>query len=235
MRDRAILVSDDPTQSSITLNITGTVKQTIKVEPFAAIMLQGFQGDTIKQNVTISAVEDQTFKITGISTTLDDKIKPKVKTIQKGKAYRLEVQTRGELDEDFKGKVLLTTDYQRKPKIEIDVIGKVQKEVQVAPEYFFFGIIDRSKDTVDPKSLQRTVLINSARGKDLQIEKVESTVDWIAIETITEKEGERYKLVITLRKDQLPKAGFREKINLHTTANKKSEASFIIIDGKVIN
>jgi hypothetical protein len=229
-------MSDDPQQPKVTLSISGSVKQYITVEPVPSISLQGFDGEKIEQVATIkAAAEAQPFKITGITSNVDDKIKYKIKNIRDGQEYQLQVETRDGLKEHFKGKMFVTTDYQKKPKNEIVVSGRLQKEVQVSPEYVYFGIIDRNKESFDPKSLERTVLINSARGKDIKIEKIESPVGWVTTNIVTEKEGEQYKLIITLLKDQLPKETFREKINLRILSNKKAEESFIIIGGKVIN
>ena len=174
----------------------------------------------------------QSFEITDITTDIEDKIKYKLKTIQKGEKYSLEIKTRSGIKEPFRGKVVLKTSSQKKPEIALFVTGKLQKEVKVSPEYLYFGIIDPSKETIDPKNLERTVMINRIEGGGLTIDKIEPSSHWIT--TKTEAKGEKYSIVITLDKDKLPKGKFREKVTIHTKYNEKFESATVIIEGKVI-
>lgn len=196
-------------------------------------MLRGHYGDTIKENVTITSTEKQPFKITEITSNIEDKIDYKLRTIREGQEYCLEIKTRSGIKEFFKGKVLLKTDNQKKPELDIYVQGKVKKEVKVAPVYLYFGIIDAGKKVIDPQSLQRTALVSSIRGDDLSIKQIEISSNWIATEIGTIKKGKEYSIVIKLDKDKLPKGEFREKVTIHAAYAKRSETARIIIEGKV--
>jgi len=72
-------------------------------------MLKGYAGDKIKMKLTITSLEEQPLKITNITSTVDDKIKYKLKNIQKGKEYSLEIKTRSGIKESFTGKLVLRT------------------------------------------------------------------------------------------------------------------------------
>jgi len=208
------------------------VKLYFFVEPSFRVRLQGKYGDKIKKGVTISSLVGQSFEITDITTNIEDKIKYKLKTIQKGKKYSLEIKTLSGIKEPFQGKVVLKTNSQKKPEIELFVTGILQKEIKVSPEYLYFGIIDTSKETIDPKNLERTVMINRIGGDSLTIDKIEPSAHWITSKT--EAKGEKHSVVITLDKDKLPKGKFREKVTIHTKYNKKFESAIVIIEGKVI-
>ena len=82
---------------------------------------------------------------------------------------------------------MLATNIQKKPEIELFVIGKLEKELKVAPPYLYFGIIDTNKEVIDSKSLKRTVLVSRVRGDGLSIEKIEPSVNWVATEIETQK------------------------------------------------
>ena len=82
------------------------------------------------------------------------------------------------------GQIRLKTNSQKKPIIELTVIGLVQKEITAAPQYLYFGVIDTSIKSSDPKRLTRTVQISRARGNAFTIEKVESNPDHIKTEVV---------------------------------------------------
>jgi len=105
--------------------------------------------------------------------------------------------------------------------------------LMVAPGYLYYGIIDTSKEIIDPKSLQRTVMVSNFRGSNLTINEIETSKNWIAAETETNEKGKKHTIVIRLDKDKLPKGKFREKVTIHTKYNKKQGVDTIIIEGKV--
>ena len=234
LNQSATIFSNDPQKPTTKISISGLIKQFISVEPNTRVLLQGYYGDKIVKKVTITSPEERPLKITGITTDIEDKIKYMLKTIEKEKEYSLEIKTRSGIKESFRGKVVLKTNTKEKPEIELFVTGKLQKEAKVSPQYLYFGIIDTSKEVIDPKSLKRTVMVSRVREGGLSIKKIEPSSNWITTEIETHNKGEKYSVVITLDKDKLAKGKFREKVTIHTEYNKKSETATIIIDGKVI-
>ena len=228
----ATIFSNDPRNPKTKISISGIIKLYFLIDPSSRVRFQGLHVDKVKKDVTITSLVGESFEITEITTNIKDKIDYTLNTIQKNEKYSLEIKTRSGLKEPFHGKVVLKTNSQKKPEIEISVTAQLQKEVKVSPEYLFFGIIDTSKKTIDPKNLERTVMINSIKEDDLTIEKIEPSSNWISTKT-EEKRGE-YSIVITLDKDKLPKGKFREKITIRTKYNKKFESATVIIEGKVI-
>ena len=197
-------------------------------------MLKGYAGDKIKKKLTITSLEEHPFKITDITSTVEDKIKYKLKTVEKGKAYSLEIKTRKGMKESFQGKVVLKTNSQKKPQLDISIIARVQSEVMVAPQFVHFGVIDTSKEVIDPNSLKRTIMVSSARGDGLRIGKIEPSADWISADTQTDQKGKKYTIFIKLDKHKLPKGKFQEKIKIRTKYKKTSETADVIIQGKII-
>ena len=165
---------------------------------------------------------------------IEDKIKYELETIEEGKKFSLEITTRSGIKESFQGKVVLKTNSRKKPQIDIFVKGKVQSELKVAPQYVFFGIIDTGKEVINPNSLKRTVIVSSARGGGLTIEKIEPSADWIAAEVETPQKEEKYTIIFLLDKKKLPKGQFQETVKIHTKHNKVSESVNVILAGKVL-
>jgi len=195
--------------------------------------LTGFYGDNAEQTLTIASLTDDPLTITDVSTSLDDKIKYELKTEKKDKEYRLEIKTLSGIEEPFRGTVILKTTSQKKPQITISVMASVKKEIRVAPEYLYFGIINKDKD-LDEKSLQRTTVISQMRTDDLKISTIETSQDWIKTAVDTNQEGKQYTITISLVKDKLPQGKFREIVSIHTQSKEKPEISKIIVEGKVL-
>ncbi|MBW2553293.1 MAG: hypothetical protein JRE20_04080 [Deltaproteobacteria bacterium] len=230
----ANIFSNDPQNPKTKIAIMGSIKHYISVTPSTRLLLQGYHGDKIIKKVTITSHEEQPLKITDITSTIDDKIEYDLKPIEKGKEFSFEIKTPLGIKESFKGKVTLKTNSQKKPKLELVVMGKVRSEVKIAPQFLDFGIIDTKKETIDPKSLKRTVTINKVGGNDLILEKIEPSSDWIMTEIETNQKGEKYTIVINLDKNKLLKGKFKEKVKIHTKHKRSSEVTDIILKGKVI-
>ena len=228
----ATIFSNDPRNPKTKISISGIIKLYFLIDPSSRVRFQGLHGDKLKKEVTITSLVGESFEITDIKTNIKDKIDYTLNTIEKNEKYSLEIKTRSGLKEPFHGKVVLKTNSQKKPEIEISVTAQLQKEVKVSPEYLFFGIIDTSKKTIDPKNLERAVMIHNIKGTGLTVEKIKPSAPWIS--TKTEAQGKEYRIVITLDKDKLPKGKFREKITIRTKDNEKFESALIIIEGKVI-
>ena len=236
LNQSATILSNDPLNPKTQISIGGSIKQFISVEPSTRIELQGYYGDKVKQQVTITSLTEKLFRITDITSDIEDKIKYKLKGIKKGEKYSLEIMTRSGIKESFQGKMVLKTNSEKKPAIEIYVFGKLNKEVRIAPEFLYFGIIDSSIEVIDPMSLKRTVMVSGTReGKgNLSFKEIQAKPDWVTTEVETLKEGENYNIVIMLDKDALPKGQFREKVTILTEYNKRPQTATIIIEGKVI-
>ena len=184
--------------------------------------------------MTITSEEEQPLEILETSSSLEDTIAYKLTTIKQGKSYSLEITTPSGLKESFRGQIHLKTNSQKKPNIELTVIGLVQKEIKAAPQYLYFGVIDTSiiKNS-DQKRLTRTVQISRVRGNALTIEKVVSNSDHIKTEVAKSPSGENYSLSITLLADNLQKGVLKEEIKVHTKHNTTSEIITVFVEAKI--
>jgi hypothetical protein len=190
-------------------------------------------GDKPAKKVTITSEEKQPLEILETSSTLEDTIAYKLTTIEKGKSYSVEITTPSGLRESFRGQIRLKTNSQKKPNIELTVIGLVQKEIKAAPQYIYFGIIDTSTTTSDQTRLTRTVQVSRARGATFTIEKVATNPDRIKTEVVPGTNGGNYSLVITLLTDNLQKGILKEEVKVHTKYNTTSEIITVFVEAKI--
>jgi len=181
----------------------------------------GFEGDKLSHEVTIEGMVEEPLEITEVSSDVDEKIKYKLKTVEKNKKYTLEVKN-SSTDEGFiRGNITLKTSSKKKPLISLPLYIKLQKELVVKPASLSFGTIDTGAEGAVEKRLTKKVMVKKNRGEDLTIKKIEPSADWIMTETVTNQEGKQYRVVITLDKDKMPKGPFEEKVEIKTNSQKE--------------
>ena len=225
----ASVYSNDPKNPQSTLSISGTVKPYITVAPQESVSLNGFVGEKVKTEVTITSLLPKPLAISKITTDIADKIKYKLVTRQKGKEYVLRIERRSKTEPYFQGQIVLATDSMKKPKITLNVFSRLQKEVSVKPESVSFGTIDTSAAYFAKIKLSKTVTLRDMRGSGLVITEIVPSCDWMAAANEKTKKG--YTIEITLDKEKLPQGDFEETVDVRTSDKKKSIR--IPITGKV--
>ena len=228
----ATVYSNDPQQPKQKIFIKCVIKQYIIVNPHNRVNLSGYVGDEIKEEITITSIEEEVLKITEITSDIDDKIKYKLKTKKKGREYALEIKYRSDQNESVRGKIKLKTNNEKKPLLIINVYGRLKEEVSVGPKSISFGNIDTSKENFNTINFVKKIVLRDVRGNGLTIKKIKTSSDWITTETKTQREGKIFTIVVTLDKDKLPDGKFNEKIKIRT--NYKREYLTVDIKGEVI-
>jgi len=229
----ANILTNDPHKGMASITLSATVKEYIQVSPSYHIALNGFSGDKVKAAVTISATTDDPLELTKVTSDVDELIQYKLKTIKKGKEYSLEINSGAGLIKSFHGKVTVATNHPKKPKIDLVVLGSVKSDIKIAPRYIYFGVIDASAETIDPKSLVRTATLENMRGRPSTVEKIEAH-DWLKTSVESDAKNMKHTVTITLDKGRLSKKGdFREEITVHLRCNNQPQTATILVAGKV--
>jgi len=234
MKQRATIYSNDPQQPTAIVTLSGSIKPYLSIIPSPRIMLQGYYGEKLEQKVVITSLTDEPFAITEVTSTLEDKVEYKLATEKKDKEYSITIKTLSGIEESFRGNIILKTTHQKKPEINLTVMGSLKKEVKVAPEYLYFGIIDTGKKNTGDKSLERTAVISQLQANDLTVKNIETSKDWITAKADTDQQGKQYTITIALDRDKLPKGKFRETVTIVVQFKGKSEAATVIVEGKVL-
>ena len=221
MSKSATVISNDPEKSKTRITLSCSVKQFVSIEPHTRINLLGFEGDTVKHEVTLTSFEEEPMEITDITTTVDDKIKYKLKAIEKGKKYTITAQNRSKEQGSYSGQMIVKTTSKKKPHIVFTVTGKLRKEVAVQPAKLFFGTITLAEENFDPTQLTKTTTLRDVRGDGFTVKKIKSSSKWIATEIEPHEKKKRLStLRVTLDKDTVPRGGFNEKISVYTSYKK---------------
>lgn len=228
----AQVFSNDPQNPRKVITLWCNVKEHIRLTPHNRIQLFGYEGDRLKEKATISSFEEEALEITDITSTIDDRIEYKLKTIKEGREYTLEVENRSTQEESFNGKIILKTNSRHKPHIIFDVSGRLKKGVVAQPRALYFGNIDMSQDNVNPTILTKDMKIKDVRGDGFTIKKIKPSSKWIKAEERKQEKDNQYTIDVTLDKDKLPKGAIQEEIKIYTSY--KGEPLVVSVKGNVM-
>jgi len=220
----ATIYSNDPKHPSLRIKIKGEVKNYISVNPSARLYLTGFEGDTLTKSLKIINNVDSPLKITHLESDIDDKISYELKSVVEGKEYELIVTTLKDQNRRSRGKITLTTNNEKKPKLDIRVSFNFKDELTISPTSLYFGnltITPKSEKQPPKLNLKKYITVRKERGDPLKIEKLIPSSDLISTEIKTQEEGKRYVIIVSLDKDKLEKGLLKETLEIHTNYKKK--------------
>ena len=233
----ATIRSNDPKHPSLKIRLKGELKEYISVKPSTRVYLTGFEGDILNKSLKIINNEDSPLKITHLESDIDDKINYALKPVVEGKEYELMVKTIKDLEGRSRGKITLTTNSEKKPKLEMRVSINFKGELMVSPTSLYFGniaITTPKKGETPPKlKLTKYITVRKERGNPLKIKKIIPSSDFIHTKIETKEEGKRYIVTVSLDKNKLQKGLIKETLEIHTNY-KKRPIYKINVKGKAI-
>jgi len=229
--------SNDPKEPSITLMITGLVEQYIQVKPDLLNMGTVFRGEKatqtlriippkIRQNLRIKKVEsNQNYLLTELGTgenwgkqltsrilSLFKKKGPEVKE-EVGIPITVTLTQEAPIG-NIRGSIKIETDDERRPTLDVRVVGTVSGPILVTPQAITFS------RAVGAERESQKVTITS-REVGFEILDVENKSPNLSVETIEKEKGKSYEIEVKLSSDA-PKGQFRENLVIHTNNKDQS-------------
>ena len=125
---KARVFSNDTTRSVQIISLKTRVKTPIYISP-QSVYFNGQIGQNLQRVIQISAREEKPLKLTTDQFDLEGIISFKIKEIEAGKKYQLVFNADLTNPGSFRGALKLTTNYPKKPEIEIPVRGIVRKVI----------------------------------------------------------------------------------------------------------
>jgi len=184
------------------------------------VIMEGFEGDEVKKVVTIKAREDFSFKIEKVDSNLGEKIKTTLKTLKENTLYELEIIKPASVNENFIGVVTLTTNFEKKKTLSLQLRGTVKSDARVTPSLINFGNIDTTKGEIPENLLKRIAIVEKFKGEGLQIKTIKFNTDLPKSQVEMLTEGKRYKITVTLDKQNLKKGKFDDEMIIETNYEK---------------
>jgi hypothetical protein len=211
----------------------GTAKALINFQPSNAISFRGMSQNLTETSVEMTAVSEP-FKIQGIDTNLQDKIKYEMETVEQGKHYKLKVRNLVKQG-NYNGFLRVRTNLAQKPEFIIRVSGFIEGEIAVKPQTILVG-----KFAAQQPVRQGKVLVISNKNQPFKITKV--TYDEKLLKVIQQplaresgysleispvmgsiKEGSRIQTAVSIETDAAPQE--KQEVQVHIQNSSQSVAA----------
>jgi len=193
----ATIFSNDPQNPRTILTIQGKIKMVVEVRPGTSLNFRGMADQQPEKTVDLVGTI-KSFKIVGVESNLEDKVRHQLETVEAGKHYRLKVVNlvkRG----NYNGFIKCSTNLPEKPEILIRVSGYLEGEVSVKPMTLLVGQFGAQQPVRSGK-----VKVVSNLKKPFQIKKLTYDANLITVnqEPLPNEGG--FSLSITPKDQSLP-------------------------------
>lgn len=122
IREGVRVYTNDPVRPEFNLTMTGQVERFAEITP-GRLVLAGYQGEPIRQTVTIRSTEKHPFRITGMSHRHQDNLKIQLDQTRHGNPaeYLLTVENLKDTPGRYVDQIQLQTDNEIHPEIRLVV------------------------------------------------------------------------------------------------------------------
>lgn len=162
----AAVSTNDPEHPQMTLTITGRTIPYVSATPDGTIYLQGRYNEPIDKVVTLASNEsDLDFKVTGVTSNIDDKITYKVEPgTQKGE-YLLHVFKNPKLPTmSTYGSIFVHSNSKHAPVTTLQVQVMTKGSISVSPTMINFGAVKFSDENGPGTPAERSLVASKATG-----------------------------------------------------------------------
>ena len=196
IRKDAMVISDDPEQSSLKLTVMGTVKQLFQVRPGTNLSFRG-TAEQAKETVIELIGTGQPFQISKMESNLEGKISYQLQTVTPKQHYQLKVNNLLK-EGSYSGYIILTSDLPRGQIPTIRVSGNIEGEISLAPKSIFLGKLPQ--ELIESK----TVNVRSNRKKPFQITNLNYDANLLKVEAQPLPDKSVHNLVVSVKIANVP-------------------------------
>jgi hypothetical protein len=159
--------TNDPDRAQVTLLMSGKEIAYVRIAPEGTVYLHGRPGEPVEKEVTIASNEkDLDFKVTGVSSNMDDKIKysyakgknPGEWVVKVSKDPKLPVMS-------TYGSLIVATNSQHSPATTLQVHVMTKSSVLVSPSVLNYGQVKFADDKGPGSQSTKTLTVTKATGK----------------------------------------------------------------------
>lgn len=127
------LVSNDPAQRETPMILSGVARQLMEIRPYPVFFGQVFPGDQVTREVHVSYQGEMPFQIVSMDTG-SPLFEAEAVPVNYGQHYHLHVRFTGDSDESHHAvQMVLETDLDDVPRIEIPLIAEIVRDLIVSP------------------------------------------------------------------------------------------------------
>ncbi len=197
----AQVLSNDPEHPELTLTIAGNKVAFLNIVPDGVVYLQGRYDEKVEKSVTITSNEKQPdFKVTKVTSDIDDKISYDVKPGAAKGEYVLHLEKKQEqaMSSSY-GTVTIHTNSTNAPETKLQVQVMTKGNITVSPSSVNFGNVAFAAKDKQASPITRTVMVikNSGEGLDLKDIKIDNPNFKATIAPVTP--GKQFKVEVTFQ------------------------------------
>jgi len=214
---KATIHCNDPEHPTMTVSLAGNVLQRVEITPGDRVYLQGMYGEQVGASVTVRSHEKkEDFVITGLASTIDDKITyafepagdPGVYTVHLWKNPKLPIV-------DTWGSLAINTNCESEPERVVQVNVKTRGAIIAQPTAINFGkITDEGFDSAASKGIEKSLTVFKVRG-EFDIRDVEFSSSYYSAKIDPIETGKKYKVTVTFR-PVVQKMSYFDEMIVHT-------------------
>jgi hypothetical protein len=223
-RKTAMVTTNDPTNPSMTLIMTGESLSQVKVDKGRNLKLEGCLEQNPSISFNVSDADGGPMVIAAIENTLMEYLDVVAAPQPDGRSYDLTLRSRVKEPKNFSGPInLLIPD---SPRVSIHVTADIRGPFTIQPKEIHFGQV---KKNLQGKA-GRTILVENACADKLIIDKLLYNNDHFRVEERWSVPEQKLKLVVSPRTENLPTGPFEERLAIES--NKK--VYYVFLKGTVV-
>lgn len=197
--DKAATVkTNDPKHASLTIALAGKEIPYVNVAPEGTVYLHGRFGEPIEKVVTISSNEKGLdFKVSGVTSNIDDKITYQLENGSKPGEYNLKVMKNPKLPTmSTYGSITLHTNSPHSPEAAVQVHVMTKGSITVSPNTLNFGALKFADTNGAATPASKAVMLAKVSGQFQVTEITVSNPNFKAVvEPVTP--GQQYRVQVT--------------------------------------
>lgn len=196
----ATVRTNDPVRRQFTIGIAGNEIPFLKLAPEGTVFLQGRYGEAVSRQIILTTNEkDLDFKVTRLSSNMDDKITYAYAPTGKPGEFAVDVYKNPKLPTlTTYGSLFVHTNSERSPKAEIQVNVMTKGAISVSPMTLNFGPVRFGDRESEGAPVTKSVIVSKSTGEfavtrvDLNNPNYTAVAEQVA-------GGNQYRVLVTFR------------------------------------
>lgn len=194
----AEVTTNDPDHPNISLSISGKEVPFVNVIPDGTVYLHGRPGEAIEKELTVSSNEkDIDFKVTSVTSNIDDKIKYSYAPGSKKGEYVIKVSKNPQLPiMSTYGSLIIHTTSKKSPDTTLQVHVMTKSSILLSPSVLNYGEVKFTDDKGAGTPSTKAVMVTRSAGK-LKIKDVSTSNPNFTAKIETLSPDQQYKVMVT--------------------------------------
>lgn len=204
--------SNDPKNPEVALHIKAVVKVDIEITPNSLNFGDMPRGSSATKVLTLTKLDGTKIKIVKIESKSENITASIENETEEKSSYNVNVTlSTGQLPRVFAEKLKIYTDSTIQPVLEVFIRARVTGDVVVTPQSIFLGSI------IQGETKSSAIIISNGTSAPLKINSIEAKPEYISTSQETLKDGEEYRVTVTLSKEA-PIGTVKGNLIIHTNS-----------------